>query len=226
MATTESYFQLEVHTCSYANGRQRSDSIVSVTSLSDDFLPLVSEFLMQPTIMRDRAFSWDVAVDDELDAPTFNALMNHPARARSRSGISVDDELDSPTFQALMNHMSRSRSRSGSLVSCNGIGTRARAMSINNSLMVDDIFATLDDDGASKNGSKKRKATSSLSPLAPKKLKSLIGITSSMGFDDDDFDMNDFEEDDEEDEGEVYEYKGNENPSVAKGLRRTRQSRK
>ena len=102
-------------------------------------------------------------------------------------------------------------------------------MSINNqhSLSVDDIFATLDDDGSSKNMTNKRKSMNPLSPLAPKKLKSLIGITSGgMGFDDDDFDMHDFEEeDDDQDEGELYEFNGNENPSLTKGFRRTRQSR-
>ena len=164
---------------------ERSDSIVSVASLSDDFLPLVSEFLMQPPI-RDRAFSWDVAFDGGLDPDSVQALLRHP--------------------------IGGGRSRSGSLVSVgsfSGTGLAAPRR-LSNVLLDGDIF---NDDGASPKQNplpvKKRKMmqmsdSSSSSSLVSKKMKG-IGLAQHP---EEEYDMEDLE-------GEPFEFIQDESPTAS-----------
>lgn len=144
--------QLHLEVNFMGGGRgERSGSMASVTSLSDDFLPLVSEFLMQPANCRDRAFSWDVAVDEGLDPESLQALMAQgTGRERSRSG--------SLGIMSIGSGSGPGRDRGTSFAS----------------FLVDDMFS---DDGESSPilVNKKRKAAPS-SPLCPKKLKGLVGI--------------------------------------------------
>ena len=176
---------------------ERSDSIVSVASLSDDFLPLVSEFLMQPP-MRDRAFSWDVAFDGGLDPDSVQALLRHPIGGGGGG-----------------------RSRSGSLVSVGSFsGTGLAApRKLSNVLLDGDIF---NDDGASPKQNplpvKKRKMmqmSESSSSLVSKRLKGIV-LTTHHG--DDEYNLDDLE-------GEPFEFIQEDSPTASPVVVRVSRSR-
>ena len=57
-----------------------------MTSISDDFLPLVSEFLLVPPA-RERAFSWDVTFDEGLDADSIQALIADHSKNSKVTGL-------------------------------------------------------------------------------------------------------------------------------------------